>query len=582
MEPSPATGWVEKRKVFRPLLGWFVVTVVLLVWRNHQTQERDATMQFAVSLEGRAGRPQYEAELNGAAFEASGHSGLGHKQLRIAAPDAEMFVTNVFVGYGGKNLGHIRLARSRGTLELETVPHAERIVIEGAETNTALTQVATQSISLPTGLYKVRAEFARLSTEHEVETVAHRTRTLTIDPGLTQLSLRSNPTNAEFELQSLSMKNVTVQSNTPVTITDLPAGEYHLRIWRGDYQKTVPVKLSAVGTNDLQVEFDYAKITINSKPPGASIRDEKKILGTTPTSLTLPTGVHRLAVTRAGFFTTNVAFSLAANEDRTIELSLLSETYVAAMERARQSASGFFADLDLALTAVNAALQAKPGDEAALALKQSITFQRHLRDAREFQRTRQIGRALDEVESALKLKAGDADALALKRDLEKEQQAIMAAQAQARRELPGKSFEEAVQRVPHHNLFPSHEAKLPGQMREVRKKIIEALSRAPVWTVTQFGKQSEEVSVLQADTKGFSTRQSAIIVIGQTAENEVTVHWKLWTFTLSGNINLTLGGISDNSYTPLHPSYATPLTAATVERRRQNEIEQFKKRLELP
>jgi hypothetical protein len=571
-----------KGKVFRPLLGWFIVSLVLLLWRNHQTQERNATIQFAVSLEGRAGRPQYEAELNGTAFEASSHSGLGRKQLRIAAPDAETFVTNLFVGYGGKNLGHIRLARSRGTLELKIVPLAERVFIEGAETNHAFTQFSNQSISLPTGHYKIRAEFARFTTERQVRINARRTQPLTIDPGLTQLSLHSNPTNAEFELQSVSPAGVTVQSNTPVMITDLPAGEYHLRIWRGDYQKTVPVKLTGGGTNELQIEFDYAKITINSEPSGASVRDGRKLLGTTPVSLTLPTGLYRLAVAKEGFLATNVALSLSANEDRSVDLNLLSEAYVSAMERARRYSAGFVTDLDLALTAVNAALQAKPGDEPAMALKQEIIYQRHLRDAREFRRNRQITRALDEVESALKLKANDTDALALKQDLQKEQQAIAAAEAQARRERPRQAFEDAVQRVAHHNLFPSHEAKLSGQKSEVRKKIVEALSRTPVWTVIQFGKQSEEVSVYQADTKSFGTRQSAIIVIGQTAENEVTVHWKLWTFTLSGNINLTLGGISDSSYTPLHTSYSTPLTAATVERRRQNEIEQFKKRLELP
>jgi hypothetical protein len=581
MERVPSMAGL-KGKVFRPLLGWFIVSTVLLVWRNHQIQERKATLQFSVSLEGRVGFPPYRAQLNELLFDAGDHSGLGRKTLRIEARYADSFVTNLFVGYGGKNIGHIQLARSRGHLKLSTVPLAERVVIEGAETNFTRTQFSNELARLPTGRYKVKAEFARLTMEREVEVAANRVQTLIIDPSLTKLSLSSNPTNAEFELRSLSSAGPMVQGNTPVMITDLPAGEYHLRIWRGDYQKTVPVKLSSNGTNELQVEFDYAKITINSEPSGASVHDGNKLLGTTPLPLTLPNGLYRLAVAKEGFFTTNVALTLSAKEDRVIELSLLSEAYVSAMERARQFSSGFFVDLDRALEGANSALQAKPGDEPAAVLKQEIMYQRHLRDAREFQRSRQIARALDEVESALKLKANGSDAVTLKQDLQKEQQAIAAAQAQARRELPGKTFEEAVQRVAHYNLFPSHEVKLTGQKSEVRKKIIEALSRAPVWTVTQFGKQSEEVSVHQAETKSFGTRQSAIIVIGQTAENEVAVHWKLWTFTLSGNINLTLGGISDNSYTPLHTTYATPLTAATVERRRQNEIEQFKKRLELP
>ena len=299
-------------------------------------------------------------------------------------------------------------------------------------------------------------------------------------------------------------------------------------------------------------------------------------------SLTLPTGLYRLAVAKEGFFTTTVALSLSADEDRAVEVSLLSEAYVAALERARNSASGFFADLDQALAAVNTALQAKPGDETAGALKQTITFQRHLRDAREFRRSRQIGRGLDEVENALKLKATDADALALKRDLKKDQQAATEAQAQARRELPRKVFEDAVQRLPHHDLFPSQETKLTGQMASVRTKIVEALARNPSWNLARNDTVDENVTIIHADIKGFGTRQSAVVVVGQTADNEVVVHFKLWTFTLGSNIQIGLSGISDSSFKPLHSSYATPLSAASVERRRQTEIEQLKKRLELP
>lgn len=582
MEPSPATAGVGQGRVFRPLLGWFFVSLALLLWRNHQQQEQQATLQFALSLEGRAGRPFYQAELNSIPFQAGMHSGLGRKQLRIEAQDAEPFVTNVFVGYGGKNFGHIRLARSRGILDLTAVPKAERVIIEGTETNHSLSQVTAQSISLPTGRYKVSVEFSRLTTEREVDITANRTRTLTIDPGITKLSLRSNPTNAEFELQSISPAGVTVRSNTPVVIADLPAGEYHLRTWREDYEKTVPVKLTASGTNELQVEFDYAKVTVNSVPPGARVRNEKKVLGTTPMSLTLPTGVHRLAVSKEGFVTTNAALSLAAHEERAIEVTLLSEAYVAAMERAREPSSGFYADLEQAFAAVNAALQAKPGDEAAGALKQAITFQRHLRDAREFRRTRQIGRALDEVDNALKLRTTDTDALALKHELVKEQQVVLEAQTKARRERPRKVFEDAVQRFPHHDLFPSHESKLTGQVSEVRAKFLAALAKSPEWNVTRRDMPEDEVAVIQADIKSLGSRQNAVLVLGQTADNEVTVHWKLWMFTLSGNITLSLSGISDGSYKPLHSSYATALGGMTVERRRQHEIDQFKKRLELP
>jgi hypothetical protein len=581
MERAPRMAGF-KGKVFRPLLGWFVVTVVLLGWRNHQTQERQSTIQFAVSLEGRAGRPHYQARLNHIPFDSGSYSGLGRKRLTIEANNAETFVTNVFVGYGGVGLGHIRLARRRGTLVLKTKPAAVRVIINGAETNCDFTGTPSGILSLPTGFYTSKVEFARFTLERRFYVAAREADRLVIDADVTTFALSSNPTNAQFELRSLSHTNVTVQSNTPVTITELPAGNYHLRIWRGDYQKTVPIKLSADGTNELQVEFDYAKITIQSEPAGANIRDGKKLLGTTPVSLTLPTGLYQLTVAKEGFVTTNVALSLLANEDRTFELSLLSEVYVSALERARNFSSGFFVDLDRALEGVNTALQAKPGDEPATTLKQEIVYQRHLRDAREFRRSRQITRAFEEVESALKLKVNGPDALTLKQDLQKEQQAVAAAEAQAKRDLPRKAFEDAVQRLPHHDLFPSHESKLAGQAKAVRDKILEALARTPSWSVARLDKPDENVSVIHADIKGFGSRQNAIIVVSQASENEVAVHWKLWTFTLGNNIQIGLSGISDSSFKPLHTSYATPLGAASVERRRQTEIEQFKKRLELP
>jgi tetratricopeptide (TPR) repeat protein len=581
MEPKPSAAGFSKGKVLRPLLCWFFFSAVLLVWRYHQQQERKATLQFSVTIENRKERPFYRAELNGTHFNPGEHSGLGRKTLNISAADAESFSTNLFVWYGGKDLGHIILKRSRGTLDLKVVPGAKRVSVAGLEASKDFTNVNHESLSLPTGHYKVHAQFERFNIERAVEITAHKTNIVVIDPGLTAVALSSFPTNAEFELNSIRPEGVTIRSNTPVLLSEMPAGEYQLHIWRGDYRKTVPLRVDAgSGTNEFKVEFDYARLSVTSEPAGAEIRDGERILGSTPAELTLPTGLYRLSIVKQEFYSTNVTLTLQANEQPHIALNLLSRAYVESMQQARDKVSGFPPSWDEALDQVNKALQAKPGDEPALALQRLITFRSHLHKARELQRNRALTSALAEIESALKLEASDTDALALKRELEREQQSVLQTKAEARRELPQKVFEQTVTRISHHDLFPSQKMSFAGSLADARGKITEALGRNPAWNIRRNDTPDAEVAIVQAEIKGFGSRQSAVVIAGQTADNEVTIYFKLWTYTLGNNIQVGLTGISDDSYKPLHLSYATTLTAPTIERRRARELEEFKKRLE--
>ncbi len=580
MGPLPRMAGFSKGKVFRPLLWWMVVSFALLALRHHQQQERKATIQFAVSIDGRTGQPPYDAELNQLRFDAGQHSGLGQKKLTIRANDADPFVTNVFVWYGGKNLGNITLSRSRGTLDLSVIPHALRVEVTNREANRVLYNTTRESIGLPTGIYQVTARFARFTTERTTEIAPHRTERLVIDPGITALALNSQPTNAEFELNSVMPPEISVRSNTPVTITDLPSGQYELRIWRGDYQKTVPLKLdTSQRMNELSVQFDYGKLTINSDPSNATIHTSEKMLGQTPNVLILPTGLIRLAVRKEGFQTTNLTLTLQVNEERAMTLTLLSVDYIAAMEQARNLASGFSPDLDRALEEVNKALQIRPGDEAALQLKQSTAFNKHLRDARQFRRNRDFAKALVEVASALQLNATDADALALKLALEKEYQSFLQAVAEGRRALLRKIFEETEANFLHKDLFPAQTMQFTGELSTVRARIVEKLSGNPAWNIGRNEIVDQDVAIVQGAIRSFGIRQNTLLVIGQTAENEVTVHFKLWIYTLSNKVQITLGGVSDESFVPLHSS-SPAIGAIGAEGRRARYLEEFKKRIQ--
>lgn len=571
---------ISKQALFRPFVCWLVVSAMLVVWRHHRQQEHAATIQFTVSIEGRNGLASHEAKLNQFHFDSGQRSGLGRKKLTVRANDAEPYSTNLFVWYGGKNLGNIKLVRSRGILELKVMPPAVSVMLKGKEASTNSNNTSSETISLPTGQYTVKAQFARFFTEREIEITPNNTRDLVINPGITALALESQPTNANFELKAISFPELLVRSNTPSTIMDLPAGEYTLRMWRDDYEKTIPVSLrSDLKTNKLMVTFDYGQLAITSEPDGAEIHNGTNHLGITPAEFTLPTGLYRLSVAKEGYLATNVSLTLSANETSRVTLLLLNQGYVDALKQAGDLSSGTFADLDGALEKVNKALEIKPGDEAALVLKRSIIFHRHLRDAREYQRNRDLARALQEAESALQIGPNDPDALTLKQLLENEQQSIAQSRAQARRELPGKVFEQMVMRVPHHDLFPSEKMQFAGDLASIRTRLVEVLERNPAWNVRRQEVTQQGIAIVQAEIKAFGSRQTALLVAGQTADNEVTLHFKLWTYTLGNNIQVGFTGISDDSYKPLHPSYATAAAAPSVEQRRARELDDFKKRI---
>ncbi len=578
----PPKAGSSKCKALRPLLWWLVLSTILLTWQFHRRQEQRALIEFTVSLEGQSVRPAYRAELNDLPFDSGHHSGLWHKTLTIQAQDAEPFSTNVFVWYGGKDLGNIKLTRSRGTLDLSIRPVAVRVSVNGSETNYNFHASTHESLSLPTGRYQVTTDFARFSTNKEVEILASQTSHLLFDPGVTALHLISQPTNAEFELRCTALPDISIRSNTPVVLTDLPSGQYQLRIWRGEYQKTVPLRLNrALGTNELTVEFDYAQLAITSKPAGAHITEGDKSIGTTPTNLTLPAGLHGLEVAKDGFRATNFSLTLEANENRSLAVVLPSLAYLEAIERTQSHLSGAFADLDRAQESLDKALQIEPNAPDALKIKQLIVFQRHLRDARELRRTGVFWKADIEVDEALKISPADAEALVLKRDVEKDMQSAAQTKAAARREHPAKIFEERVSHLKHADLFPSQKMEFAGQIGTARAALVRALEKNPSWSIRQNDTDDDDTTIIQADTKGLASRQAVFLVVAQTADNAIEVHFKLFLYSLGSNIHIGLSGISEDSYKPAHSSFATPASAASVEQRRTRDLQEFRKRLEV-
>ncbi len=126
--------------------------------------------------------------------------------------------------------------------------------------------------------------------------------------------------------------------------------------------------------------------------------------------------------------------------------------------------------------------------------------------------------------------------------------------AAGRRELPWTIFEETQASFPHKDLFPVQKMQFTGQLAMVRARITERLTRDPAWSFGRNEVVDPDVAVMQAGIKSFGLRQNTLLVLGQTGENEVTIYFKLGIYTLANKVQITIGGASDESFVPLHPS----------------------------
>ena len=580
----------RRRGTFRPFIWWLVVSSLLLLGQYHRTKSSEATVEFTVSMEGRERQIVHGATLNGLPYQAGNPCGVGWKKLIVHAKDAESFETNCFIWYGGASFGNVTLTRSRGRLELDCSP-AGAILISGTEQSTNFNNTQRESVFLPTGRYKVEARFLRFNIERTVDVIRNHANHVEFNPGLTTLNLTSEPDKADFELNSKDQPEVSVRGSTPAMVVELPAGKYELTIARGDYRKKLPVTLvGAKPTNELDVQFRYARLSIASDPSNATIRDGNKVVGRTPASLDLQPGTHRLEISRDGYFGTNLDLTLSETDSRAVSVTLVNVSFVEAIERAQKHSFGGM-HYDRALADLEQALLIKPGDETALALKREVEFDRHMRQAWLLERKSAYDSALVEVKAALKLDANHADALALKSELEKEKrsadeqqarnkQAAAAAQAKTqqaraedRRQRPEKLLNEVSSRIRHHEFFDNELSRFRGSVETVHMAVLNALGRDPQWSVLRDDKMNDDLRVIVAELRGVLSMQRVVVVTGQTGEDDVLICFKL--FLLTG-----LRGSSEDSYLPFHAKNESGTRAEMINKRLRRDIQGFKKRID--
>lgn len=224
-EPSPTPNHSPHwRRAIRPLLWWFVLVLLMFLYRTHERLMEQTLLRLIVNLEGMPSENESTITMDGQPATIGQKLSLGSHRFEIKHPKAETFSTNVSVWYEGGDLGNVTLKRIRGVMALRIEPLAGRVSVSGQEFSTVLTNSGGVTSSIPTGTYRVEARWAN-SRQMEQVTISHgETKVVRFAPSLADLTIESDPPGA-----TVYGSGSDIMGRTPLVLRELPAGT-----WRGE------------------------------------------------------------------------------------------------------------------------------------------------------------------------------------------------------------------------------------------------------------------------------------------------------------------------------------------------------------
>jgi serine/threonine protein kinase len=174
-----------------------------------------------------------------------------------------------------------------GNVTVTSKPDGAAVIWNGKE----IGRTPLNSYALPAGRYTFQLVFPGYQTRLvDVEITKGSLNNLGLIPLIREvghISLKSIPGNLPFEVIDATQKSSS--GNTPMTLDDMPAGDYTVRIKRAgwpDYVQTVTVQPNAVSV--VEHAFKGVNVTLKSDPPGATISMGQTELGATPITVELP------------------------------------------------------------------------------------------------------------------------------------------------------------------------------------------------------------------------------------------------------------------------------------------------------
>jgi tetratricopeptide (TPR) repeat protein len=491
-------------RVLRPLFWWLLLVLVLCGYRTHERLLSQTRLRFTIQPDGPWSAAAAEPMLDNSTVGAGQRVSLGRHRFEITHPKAEPFSTNLFIWYGGRDLGTITLKRTRGILAVELEPPAASVSIQGAEFSVMLTNSIGLNSPVPTDVYSVEAHWANHGEMQRVRIDTGRTSSLRFAPPLGGLTLESDPPGA-----TVIAKNGQVIGTTPLTLGQMPAGP-----WAGELRLEghIPVPLELViganRTNSVRtnlVNWQYAQAMETARQSSAAGQHDRALEALAAALKAKPNDPDATAL--------QGEVTLTRHLRRTTELRKRGD-YAAAGQEA------------------NAVLAAQPENAEAKALLADMQKRRE-ELAQQEQRKRDQTLAQRQLQERLtRFKTMEASL--------------------------GTGYVDA-------NLFQTYELTSAKSVKETGQAIRDALSSGqPAFEVARYDWPEADTFTLEAKQGMLLGLRQCLVFGTQTREGETRIAFKVVEYQT--HLNLGLGALLGPSKRPdltaIHPSRIAELTSA--------------------
>ena len=178
---------------------------------------------------------------------------------------------------------------ARGGVSIETDPPGVKVVLAGTMKDTPAAFDQLRLGTHPMRIMKTGYVPKDVTVEVTQESRA-RPLKFTLERARGAVEIRSEPDGAAFVLKSGD--GVPRTGTTPATLSDLPTGEYDLRVTLDGRVQDEKVEIERGETVQKKVEFASGKIVVKSQPAGAQIMVDGRPAGVAPLELALAEGAH--------------------------------------------------------------------------------------------------------------------------------------------------------------------------------------------------------------------------------------------------------------------------------------------------
>ena len=502
-ELNPASQKRERHwlRALRPLLWWSILVLCLFAYHTHERLSERTRLKFTVDLEGKLVGYEASATLDGRPVVSGARVALGNHRFQISHPKAELVSSNFFVWYGEWDLGAINLKRTRGVLALEVKPPAAKLSVVGSEFSVKLTNSAGFTSSVPTGVYRVEANWANYDDNKEVTVSAGSGGALRLAPPLGAVTVESDPSGA-----TVVGSNGGKLGTTPLTVPELRPG-----MWKGEIRLDgyipVPVSLevTASETNSFRtnlVNWQYSQAMESARAFFAAGDGERTLDALSSALKARPDDPDAMALKEKA--ETLQQESTVAKHLRQADEMLATKDY-----------SGV-------RTEAEAVLKLVPGNDRALALINEL--------ARREQEDKQ--REQEQAE----------------------------AWRQERLALPKKTFDFALGQTAEAPLFETHELQAALPVTQVQTALVRELETAPAFQVVRINGTAPEAFALSARQEVPGGSRACVIAGAQTGDGETRIFFKVMEYKKKTSVSFQGQLTFNTSYVPIDPSKANDLT----------------------